>query len=97
MKVKSLILSTVLAFGPLCAVADEDAPLIVEGETLIARAAAPAHMEYVDEVFSGWVFRADETQALQMDDFENPAFVFVDTGLELFETVDGSEGKACAS
>ena len=97
MKVKSLILSTVLAFGPICAVADEDAPLIVEGETLVARAAAPAHMEYVDEVFSGWVFRSDETQALQMDDFENPAFVFVDTGLELFETVDGSEGKACAS
>jgi sulfur-oxidizing protein SoxA len=32
-----------------------------------------------------------------MDDFENPAFVFVDQGIDLFDKVEGSEGKACAS
>jgi sulfur-oxidizing protein SoxA len=32
-----------------------------------------------------------------MDDFENPAFVFVDQGVDLFDKVEGSEGKACAS
>jgi sulfur-oxidizing protein SoxA len=48
-------------------------------------------------VFSGWVFRSDETQALQLDDFDNPSFVFIEQAEDLFETADGSEGKACAS
>jgi sulfur-oxidizing protein SoxA len=46
---------------------------------------------------SGWHFRSDETQALQMDDFENPAMVFVDQAMDSWETVEGSEGKSCAS
>ncbi|MEX3008127.1 sulfur oxidation c-type cytochrome SoxA [Hoeflea sp. TYP-13] len=49
------------------------------------------------EVYSGWRFRSDETQALQMDDFENPAFVAVDQALDQFETVEGAAGKSCAS
>jgi sulfur-oxidizing protein SoxA len=51
----------------------------------------------VDTIYSGWVFRTDETQALEMDDFDNPSFVFVEQAEDLFETVDGSAGKACAS
>ena len=77
--------------------AGEDATLSVDGEVFVTNAAAPAHAENLDEVFSGWVFRTDETQALQMDDFDNPSFVFIEQAEELFETADGSEGKACAS
>ncbi len=80
------------------AVADEDANLVVNEEIeMVTRAKAPAHTENLDEVLSGWLFRADETQVLQMDDFDNPAFVFVDKALEAWETVDGSAGKSCAS
>jgi len=43
------------------------------------------------------VFRADETQALQLDDFDNPGMIFVDQALDTWEAVDGSEGKSCAS
>ncbi len=49
------------------------------------------------EIYSGWRFRSDETQSLQTDDFENPAFVAVDQAIEQFETVDGAAGKSCAS
>ena len=91
----SIIAATlVIATG---AFAQDDKSLNVEGETLISSADAPAHMENVDTLFSGWHFRSGETQALQADDFDNPGLVFVDQGIDLFEKVDGSEGKACAS
>ena len=77
--------------------AQDQANLSIDGEAMITEAPAPAHMEYVDTVYSGWRFRSAETQALEMDDFDNPGMVFVDQGIELFEAVDGSEGKACAS
>ena len=51
----------------------------------------------LDELYSGWHFRTPETQALQADDFENPGFLWVEQGEELWETVDGSAGKSCAS
>ena len=51
--------------------AGEDSSLVVEGQEIKIRAQAPAHVENLDMVYSGWVFRKDETQALQMDDFDN--------------------------
>lgn len=87
-----------LAMAAGTAAADENASLVINDELeIITRTAAPEHLEYIDEVRSGWTFRTEETQALQMDDFDNPGMIFVDQGLESFETVDGSEGKSCAS
>nr|WP_254449097.1 sulfur oxidation c-type cytochrome SoxA [Thalassococcus sp. S3] len=78
--------------------AGEDATLTVNDEmTLVTKTKAPAHMENVDEIYSGWTFRSDETQALQMDDFDNPAFVFVDTAMDLFDTPEGTQNQACSS
>ncbi len=77
--------------------ADENAKLVIDGQTMITQTKAPAFVENLDEIYSGWVFRSDETQALQLDDFDNPGFVFLDQGIDLFNTVDGSEGKSCAS
>ena len=59
---------------PMAAFAEpDDDTLVVNDEIeMITKAAAPAHMsDVMDEVMSGWHFRSDETQALQMDDFEN--------------------------
>ncbi|MEZ8007746.1 MAG: sulfur oxidation c-type cytochrome SoxA [Amylibacter sp.] len=79
------------------AVANEDAELIINEELNIStKSAAPAGSA-LDELVSGWRFRIKETQALQMDDFDNPSFIFIEQGEELFAKVDGSEGKACAS
>jgi len=76
--------------------ADENIELTIDGETLVTKLDAPEDHP-LTEILSGWRFRSDETQALQIDDFENPAFVAVDYGEELWETVDGSAGKSCAS
>ncbi len=83
--------------GPAFADPDEDSLIINEEIEIVTETAAPAHMEYIDTIYSGWRFRSDETQALEMDDFENPGFIAVDSAMEDWAMVDGSEGKSCAS
>ena len=81
------------------AIADPvDDELVVNGEQLVTKTAAPAHLaDAVDEIYSGWRFRTDETRALQMDDFDNPGMIFVDQAIDAWNTVEGTEGKSCAS
>jgi L-cysteine S-thiosulfotransferase len=91
----SALVLTLVAGG---AQADQEADLVINGDTeMTIRAAAPAHAENLTEIYSGWVFRADETQALQMDDFDNPGMIFVDQGLDVWNTVEGTADKSCAS
>ncbi len=76
---------------------DED-KLVVNGEIeMVTDAPAPAHLENLDRIYSGWRFRTDETQAVQMDDFDNPAMIFVEKAAEIWEMVHGTEGKSCSS
>ncbi|WP_411892733.1 sulfur oxidation c-type cytochrome SoxA [Yoonia sp. SDW83-1] len=78
--------------------ADEEANLVVNEEIEITvRTDAPEHLENLSTIYSGWVFRSSETQALQMDDFENPGMIFVDEAIEAWNTVDGSAGESCVS
>ncbi len=76
---------------------DED-QLTINGEiAIVTETAAPEHMANVKTIYSGWRFRSDETQAVQMDDFDNPGMLGVENALVDWETADGSEGKSCAS
>lgn len=84
-----------LAYAPAAIAGPDDDQLIVEGETIPTEAAAPEGSPF-DKLYSGWRFRSDETQSLQMDDFENPASVAVEQARDQFETVEGSAGKSCA-
>lgn len=77
--------------------ADEEAELVVNEELEISTKAAAPEGSPLDELISGWRFRTDETQALQMDDFDNPSFIFVEQAEDLWAKVDGTEGKSCAS
>ena len=78
------------------AFADADnSSLVIEGQTIATDVKAPEGSPF-DTLYSGWRFRAQETQALQADDFENPGFVAVDQATDEFHTVDGSAGKSCA-
>ena len=62
------------------------------------RAADPRNKKYiVGDKRTGYVFLTPDTRDIQDDDFANPAFVWVDTGEELWSTVDGKAGKSCAS
>lgn len=80
------------------AIADpDDDQLTINGDiAIVTEADAPAHMDYVSTIYSGWRFRADETQAVQMDDFDNPGMFGVENALVDWATADGTEGKSCA-
>lgn len=67
--------------------------------TMAAPASADGEWgEYaVGDIRSGYTYAAPETRAIQDDDFENPAFIWVDYGEELWSDVNGAEGKSCES
>ncbi len=92
----TLAASLALFAGTASAQVNLDAVLSVEGMVMTTRAPAPDFLD-IDEVISGWVYRAKETQATQMDDFENPAMLFVDIAIDDWNAVDGTAGKSCAS
>ncbi len=80
------------------ALADEDGKLVINGDIeIIVRAPAPDHVERLSEITSGWVYRSDETQAFQADDFENPGMIFVDDAREAWATVEGAADESCQS
>lgn len=103
---KGLATAALLAFAaPALAdsVAGEDpAPdienLVINGDTtLTVRAPGNDYVPGLPELYSGWLYRDASTQAMEMDDFENPAMPEVERGLASWDAVTGSEGKSCAS
>ncbi|CUH77817.1 sulfur oxidation c-type cytochrome SoxA [Tropicibacter naphthalenivorans] len=99
MKFKALTAAVALFAAPMAfAGGADDDNLVINGDLEITtKAAAPQHLDGVlDEVISGWHFRSDETQALEMDDFDNPGMIFVDQAVDQWNTAEGSEGKSCA-
>lgn len=78
--------------------ADDDT-LVLNGEIeMTTKAAPPEHMQDtgIVQIMSGWHFRADETQQLQTDDFENQGMIFVDDAIDTWNTAEGSAGQSCA-
>ncbi|MCG6859620.1 MAG: sulfur oxidation c-type cytochrome SoxA [Salaquimonas sp.] len=73
-----------------------DEQLTIDGEAMITRAKAPEGHPF-DEVLSGWLFRTVETRALETDSFTNPGMLEVETGEALWNKVEGTAGKSCAS
>ena len=84
---KALVGAAVLAFGLGTAAAQAE-----ERKSYPAPEGHP-----LDEIISGYEFRSAATKAVQDDDFENPAFLWVDKGEELWDEVEGAAGKACSS
>lgn len=84
--------------GAGAATADENAELIINGDIeIVTKTAAPEHLsDTFDEVLSGWRFRSDQTQSMEMDDFDNPGMLGAENGADIWVTADGSEGKSCA-
>lgn len=82
--------------GPFAMAEPNDNELVIEGTKLTTKVKAPEGYPFED-VYSGWRFRSPETQALQMDDFENPGFPLVEQGEALWSKVEGTKDKSCAS
>lgn len=99
MKLKALTAALLITAVPVFAGGPDDDTLVINEEIeMITKTAAPAHLDGAlgDQVISGWHYRTDETQALELDDFENPSMIFVDQAIDAFETPDGALGKSCA-
>ena len=47
----------------------------------------------VGDLRSGYTYAKPETQAIQDDDFENPAFLWIDYGATLWDDVNGEAGN----
>ena len=94
----ALAVACVPGLMPGIAVGDpDDDSLTINGEiAIVTEAAAPAHTENLDTIYSGWRFRTDETQAVQMDDFDNPGMIGVENAMVDWATADGAAGKSCA-
>lgn len=73
--------------------------LVVNGEIEITtyNPSAPDYIPGLTEQWSGWHFREDDTRSMQADEFDNPGMLGVEQGLALWDAVDGTEGKSCAS
>ncbi|MCR8550124.1 sulfur oxidation c-type cytochrome SoxA [Salipiger sp. P9] len=95
----AMVAALALTAPMLSAGGADDDELVINGDLEITtKAAAAPHLEgHLDEVMSGWHFRDDDTQAMEMDDFDNPGMIFVDVATDTWNTVEGSEGKSCAS
>ncbi|MGB3313540.1 MAG: sulfur oxidation c-type cytochrome SoxA, partial [Albidovulum sp.] len=76
-----------------------DDTLVINGETEIVThtEAAPDYIDGLSEQYSGWHFRNADTRDMERDDFDNAGMLGVEAAMASWDTVDGSEGKACAS
>jgi len=74
-----------------------DEKLVIDGEIEMTTRTAPPEGHPLDEVISGWHYRTVETRALEADSFENPGMLGVEDGEQIWNTVEGTEGKSCAS
>lgn len=93
----SVLAMAALFTGASHAGPDEDSLVINDELEIVTETEAPEHLEYIDTLYSGWRFRTDETQSLQLDDFDNPAMLTVDAAADAFQTVEGEAGESCAS
>ena len=73
-----------------------DEKLVIDGQEMVSRTAAPEGHPF-DEVLSGWLFREPETRSLEEDPFENPGMLAAEEGAQIWNTVEGTAGKSCAS
>ena len=81
--------------GPVWADPVDDT-LEIDGTPIITRAKAPEGHPF-DEVYSGWLFREAETRDAERDSIENPGMIAVEDGEVLWNKVEGTAGKSCAS
>ncbi len=96
--VRAAILASAASICVSSANADPvDQELVIDGTLkIVTKTAAPEGHPF-DEVLSGWLFRTEETRAMEADSFDNPGMLRVEEGEALWSTVEGTAGKSCAS
>lgn len=94
----SLILSTSIAALSVAVYAEPSTDkLIIDDELEMMTVVDPVEGHPLQKVISGWHYRTPETRAMEADSFQNPGMLGVEQGEEIWNTVEGSEGKSCAT
>ena len=73
-----------------------NATLEIDGTKITTEAKAPGGLPF-DHVYSGWRYREKDTRAMEANSFENPGMLAVQGGEDLWNKVQGTAGKSCAS
>ena len=73
-----------------------DGTLVIDEEIEITTRTVAPEGHPLKEVISGWHYRTEETRELETDTFQNPGYLGVEQGEEIWNTAEGTEGKACA-
>ncbi|MCB6179292.1 sulfur oxidation c-type cytochrome SoxA [Rhodobacter sp. Har01] len=94
------VLALGLALSGAASADPVDDKLVVETDDgaieFVTSAPAPDHIkDKMAVIYSGWLYREDETRDLQRDDFDNPGMVFVDRGLDTWNKALGKNGESC--
>lgn len=74
-----------------------DDTLLIDGELEMTTRTTSVDGHPLPEVISGWHYRSEDTRLLAQDSFDNPGMLGVEEGEEIWNTVDGTLGKSCAS
>jgi len=74
-----------------------DDTLLIDGELEMTTRTTSVDGHPLSEVISGWHYRSEDTRLLAQDSFDNPGMLGVEEGEEIWNTVDGTLGKSCAS
>lgn len=90
-----------LAFSGMAFAGPVEDDLVIEAEDgpveIVTKTAAPKFLaDTFDEIYSGWLFREDDTRDLERDDFDNPGMVFVDLAIDTWNEPIGAKGESCA-
>jgi len=86
--------SSLAAFQAQAEPAEDE--LVIDGRKIITEARPPEGHPF-DVIRSGWLYRTKETRDLERDGFANPGMLYVERGKEIWNKVEGSAGKSCAS
>jgi len=94
----SAMAGALVSLSSLCVFAEPaDDTLLIDGEIEMTTRTESVEGHPLPEVISGWHYRTDDTRVLEQDSFDNPGMLGVEAGEEIWNTVDGSMGKSCAS
>jgi len=74
-----------------------DDTLLIDGSVKMTTRTTSVEGHPLPEVISGWHYRSDDTRVLEQDSFDNPGLLGVEAGEAIWNTVEGSMGKSCAS
>jgi len=94
----SAVAGALVALTSLAVLAEPaDDTLLIDGEIEMTTRTESVEGHPLPEVISGWHYRTEDTRVLEQDTFDNPGMLGVEAGEEIWNTVDGTMGKSCAS